>query len=1431
MKKILSLFISFLMLFNLTADIFAQQLGFNTNKKPSFGLGNSKTNDAMKRMKQEHEEFKTYMNALDKRIKYPDMYKNEPPGTAKLEAQMEILDKKLDKSIIESVPDKERAVAAKLGANFYDFKNALEGQEDVDLGASWRAYCKDLAGYYEDYTILIRKFPQEDRSYMDIVSDIPWILRNRKTGEKFGYEGRDYDVEAYLHACVHNLVTRTTTGYTQRGPWVWSKEEPEAFSLEDKIDSMSAIYEVVSRYGYYPEDREFIWLFAYDIVKNGKKYFDNDTYKADILPGLSNADDRQKRDHGKDDRNKQANAVSIAMAILPLVSDDNSGDKFSNKKSLSISAIYNIMTGVLGIISTYDYASVAILTGARALIAFDSSDSLSKLLTFLTEDCKKSFAKGAFDFAMGVFSTESWAKGISRVADKNGGYAYNNSLTSQFTYMDKNKTDNNTAFFAEGSVRENYFNAVYTNIFEEIGRELGLSSRSSSKADSYVTTFASRLSNKGFNGNFSDDDLSASIVVGILDTAAAGNTSLNYAADLIYSGAWFDLNEATQRDKNNIAAAYLGKPKKEYNQEKDDTYKQMMSVQDTGKYMDIAVNAVMITSLVASAPAILRSMANFTGKAISRVKTITGVTKNVKLSTAAKVSKVTPRSYTGAATTAPKATTTAPKATTTAPKATTTAPKAATTAPKAATTAPKAATTAPKATTTAANAEKTAATATTAKPAPTAEETLAANKAQIKSDFNNLSEKLFGKFEARPGSKAVASTLVPVPGMQYLMGGTFDLPSLTQLINRNPAVRAIFNSSESKVMKLMETEGLSAEKVKSLFLEDFSKGLTESSLVPATQRANIIEETSKALGVAFDGSKAAAAAATTAAEPAKVLSMEEKIRNIKKLTEYKVDITTLRTNGLLEDAYYSKIESLASKGVKETSDFLRLKTKGFLDGENFAKVESLTRRGFRVTGRNFDDLMLLKQKGFLEGEKFAKLDKLLDLEGVDNSTILKSIKSGFFEEPIYSRFIESIPKSSSKNTGFFTKDLLSDANYPKTKALLDNGVDIKTIWDFNREGILDAKYAELTKNSKAVSVAAKTTTPVAASATSAAPTQAAAKAKAMTSAEKLSYLEEKGISGWELDAWEKDIVNASGAQFERAQALIDKGLDPSWIYTNRSTLLSDANFAEFEKMVGTQLSPEEFRSLSREGLFAPDGRGDMTMKMLKQNHKPEKIIKYYTDRELSHSISHYANNADKELKAIDNLMDKGWSWDQALKLEYEGFAPGYKNYSNLESVLGKDVSKQDAFMLVDEGLLGDEYFAKVSKFLEYKVTPSEIKNLKLNGVLKKDLDTLEYLLLHKANSKTILKLNEEGLLDNFARTKIWLKKGFNFDEMKLLRKITKDFNSTDIAAQVDLLVEKGFNPTQIDQLWKANKLNNNLERIQTLLDKGADFDALMKYLN
>ena len=254
--------------------------------------------------------------------------------------------------------------------------------------------------------------------------------------------------------------------------WVLSEEKEGEFSIEDKLTTMPYIYSVVSQYGYYPKDRKYIWAFAYNIVAEGKKYFDNDTYKADLFPNIASNEAKQKRDTGNEKRSRQASAVATAMALLPIISETDEEIESSSE------AIYQLMKDVLGKLSTYDYASVAILTGANALIAFDKESSLSRLMTYLTEDCKKGKVKGFLGFIGGFFSAEEWAKGISRAADKDGGYSYYNSLSITFSYIDKSKTPFNEAWIAQNSGAESYYNVIFTDIFEEIGRELGTNAAS-----------------------------------------------------------------------------------------------------------------------------------------------------------------------------------------------------------------------------------------------------------------------------------------------------------------------------------------------------------------------------------------------------------------------------------------------------------------------------------------------------------------------------------------------------------------------------------------------------------------------------------------------------------------------------------------------------------------------------------------------------------------------------------------------------------------------------------------------------------------------------------------------------------------------------------------------------------------------------------------
>ncbi len=843
MKKILSLFISYIMLFNLTAPVFAQYNRNNSTGMGDFGiktnnnvsLGNKKLEQGMERMKKEAQQLKDYSNAY-----------NTNGGnytTAKAKATSAMIQRDIDNRIIESVPQKDRIVANMLGASYYAFKEQLAAYPDADLEASWKDYVKSLADYNAEYIVLTRKFDMENPPYEDLRSEMSSALLNKK--EKVSYGGKEYSIDAFLHAAIHNLVTRKGNGRMEKGFWVFSEEKEGEFSIEDKLTTMPYIYATISKYGYYPKDREYIWAYTYDIVANGKKYFDNDTYKADLLPNIVSNAAKDERDRGKEQRSKQASAVATAMALLPIISEKPEEIEKASE------AIYQLMNDVLGVISTYDYASVAIVTGASALIAFNKESSLSKLMTFLLDDCKKGKVKGLLNFIGGFFSAEEWTKGIARAGDihkvegapasnpnsleltgqemgstktarVDGGYSYHNSLSAEFSYIDKSKTPFNEAWLAgnSGGAEESY-NVIFTDIFEEIGRELG-SNAASPVVKSYIHTFANRLSNKGFNKNFSDDDLTISIVAGILQTAPQGDTSLRYAADLIYTGSWWDLNEATQRDKNNIAAAYLGKSKKGYNKEKDEAFKKIFKAKYASTYVDMVSNAVMVATLIYSAPAIIKGFARWTGKSINNFKNTAGAIKNVRLSTSPKVG-VRPATTRGASikTAAPST------------KVATTTGKTATTTTKGAQTVSTANKAVPAATNTA-QATKTA--------TQTAEEIRAAQIAKTQEEMNQFLGKAKQSILGNSSKKLYSSFLGPIPG----------------LFEDSPRLRSLFEAASKSTAEAIKTKGLSLEEAKTFFMKNFEARLDFTFIMPKARKASVLNKAAKALDVTFERSAATA---------------------------------------------------------------------------------------------------------------------------------------------------------------------------------------------------------------------------------------------------------------------------------------------------------------------------------------------------------------------------------------------------------------------------------------------------------------------------------------------------------------------------------------------------------------------------------------------
>ena len=809
-KKIISLFLSFVILFNLTSLSFSQSVPRHNPQQNADS--DQKVNELVQVLNQQQENMAPYLNSgivdggrigpnimgsnntalsntngiqsnNDTSAKVnAETFKNINPNPVDVVNLYNVVNagninyiinnKVLDDAIKNSVSSEDLAIATRLGADFKEFKKDLSSEPNINLESAWKDYVKRLVEYDDDYHLLIKIFANRQlREVKEVIRKAESNLKYFKEGkgdDKVTYEEIDYNAEAALHAGIHNIVTRTGTGDTEKGIWVWSGEHEQEFSFEKQLDCAGIIYNIISEYGYHPEDRQNIWKFAHNIVDNGSSYFDNDFH---LVPDVLVISDKEKdkRDYEKEKRERQANRLSMAIAMLPLVSSSE------EEKTQATNAIYGLMQDVLGVISSYDYAPIAVLTGARALIEIDTEESLNALYDFLTEDCTGSFLGRFAEFCMGLFSLEEWAKKLAKATDivvplwdgfeeasksifdgiregassfwdgltdagsslwdgitdagaslwdgitdsntsffdglagaanylgdgfktaskslsnhvedaidsvsdgfkegiesiKNGilegGYSYNSSLSFEWSYISTSREqtiytktfkingnypeiyfpenqDNplpndsikrssgedmyyTMAWYADGAIDKDFYNVIYTNIFEEIGRNLGERTHSSAQALNCARKLARKLYIDNFNRSYKDNDLTASVVVGILATATQ-DPDLIVAANMIYNGHWWDLNEATQTSKNNIAAAYLGRDQKEYDEKKEKTYSFLMGVQNEGKYLDVGVNAIMIGLMVVDAPAILRSIINFPKRTIGLMKSIRSMALN-----------------------------------------------------------------------------------------------------------------------------------------------------------------------------------------------------------------------------------------------------------------------------------------------------------------------------------------------------------------------------------------------------------------------------------------------------------------------------------------------------------------------------------------------------------------------------------------------------------------------------------------------------------------------------------------------------------------------------------------------------------------------------------------------------------------------------------
>lgn len=601
MKKVIVLVISFIMIINLTGEVFAQSVN-------------------IKGSNQGHKYF---------------------PQTKQAGQEKDKLLQEIEKT------RQAQENVSRYGITYEDFKKEITGYakenkmniKEADIQASWQNYVKQINRYERDYLTLAKLFNK--KTYLEVITDSDYFLT--KSEEQINYDGKKYDRASFLHAAVKNLATRHNTGYFDKD------NQAKHMSEGQKIEAMAQIYEIVSREGFNPQDKELVYNFTYNIVANGKKYFDNDFFvKHNLIPaGLRSARNRQKNEQAKDARQIQASIVAQAMVLLPVLSNT------SEKKAKSAKAIYEVASKIM----RNNYGTIGIVSGAEALIALKTDDSLNKLYTLLSEDLYRSLGTEVALYVLDSFSIEEWAKRNAAFANgiKNGLGQYHNAIARRFLYIDpkKNSADKiRIASVADESL-EAYYNVVYTDILEDIGKALGsyskdakvsalvnklvskyikeveaLKARQNNLAQTdkngYQTTIASKADvsgkGKGQTAYERESNLHTSLIVGILATTKQKSENLTKAAKIIYNGYWWDLTEATQRDKNNIAAKYLGAQKKGYNAQKQKQFTLLTKAKNVGRFTDIFVQAAMLGKLIVSIPNIVRAVNNFARRIVNGIK-------------------------------------------------------------------------------------------------------------------------------------------------------------------------------------------------------------------------------------------------------------------------------------------------------------------------------------------------------------------------------------------------------------------------------------------------------------------------------------------------------------------------------------------------------------------------------------------------------------------------------------------------------------------------------------------------------------------------------------------------------------------------------------------------------------------------------------------
>ncbi len=406
----------------------------------------------------------------------------------------------------------------------------------------------------------------------------------------------------------------------------------------------NAFYALQS-HGAHPADIPAASDYFTQILKAAPQLCDNDTYLADIMPGLANADDRTNAGKGKDARRTACQSAAYAMLALPLL------DVTPAQASSNVQLVYKTLN------KTYreDYGILILTHAVPSLMAFNTQEAYEYLEKFLLKDSlADGLQKGSVWQVLGkvldIISIKAW---VDKFTDTNNmlrgrGGRFLNNAGPQFQYIDEEAAKqmgykdwqiNNVQNGAIG------YNLPYRTVWEDIGFTLASSNvpQANSIARKAVAayTLALRQSGNAYNA------VHTPLVLGALSTGKVQGFDTGFAVKNLYNLDWWDLNEGTQRRINNqmvkVAAKYgLTLREKTLDETKKIRAARNERIANLAVWADMLAGAVFATMLISSLPAIIKNTGNFVSNA-SRLRTISKAGKTNLLKTVSSNIKNTPK--------------------------------------------------------------------------------------------------------------------------------------------------------------------------------------------------------------------------------------------------------------------------------------------------------------------------------------------------------------------------------------------------------------------------------------------------------------------------------------------------------------------------------------------------------------------------------------------------------------------------------------------------------------------------------------------------------------------------------------------------------------------------------------------------------------------